>query len=235
MTVKLTVKAYGYHPVYLLHEKSGNFDMVYLRSSNAMDVFIDTFNRKLTYKIAGGILDFQFFLGDKNPETSVRAYHDYLGGWTYQPFWSYGWHQCRWGYPNSRVLEQVVKDYTSNGLQLDVIWSDIDYMEHYSDFSIDKNNFPPEHMKRNSFLNKRRDGFPSSMQALAPFQTTNSTKKVLNTTSTLRMQIMKILEPVCGLVQPTSLTSIIQRLLNSGLKVSTLFIALFLSPESGST
>lgn len=149
-------QTYGYHPVYLLHEQSGNFDMVYLRSSNAMDVYIDTDSRKLTYKIAGGILDFHFFLGDKDPETSVRAYHDYIGGWTYHPFWAHGWHQSKYGSPNSSYLEQVVKNYTANKLPLDVIWSDIDYMDRYFDFSVDSHNFPPDHMRQFLAEQKKR-------------------------------------------------------------------------------
>lgn len=149
-------QTYGSHPVYLLHEQAGNFDMVYLRNSNAMDVVIDTENQLLTFKVVGGILDFQFFLGDKSPETAVRAYHSFIGGWTVQPFWSFGWHQSKYGYPNATVLEDVVKNYTKNSLPLDVIWSDIDYLDHALDFTTDPDNFPAANITRMLAEQKKR-------------------------------------------------------------------------------
>jgi len=140
---------YGYHPVYLLREKSDSFHMNLLRSSNAMDVKIEG-GKKLTYKVVGGIFDFNFFLGqqdDTTPETIVKQYHTYLGGWALQPFWSFGFHQCRWGYKNIKALTDVLENYSKNDLPLDVIWSDIDYMEKYIDFTIDKTRFPPNQMR----------------------------------------------------------------------------------------
>jgi len=140
---------YGYHPVYLLREKTDSFNMNLLRSSNSMDVKIEG-GKKLTYKVVGGIFDFNFFLGeekDSTPETIVKQYHTYLGGWALQPFWSFGFHQCRWGYKNIKALNQVLDNYSQYDLPLDVIWSDIDYMEKYIDFTIDKTNFPPNKMR----------------------------------------------------------------------------------------
>lgn len=47
------------------------------------------------------------------------------------PFWSLGFHQCRWGYPDVSKLESVLSKYESNGIPLDSIWSDIDYMHDF--------------------------------------------------------------------------------------------------------
>ncbi len=58
------------------------------------------------------------------------------------PFWSLGFHQCRWGYENSSMLLDVLSNYEKNGIPLDTIWSDIDYMEDFEDFSIDEDRFP---------------------------------------------------------------------------------------------
>ena len=44
------------------------------------------------------------------------------------PFWSFGFHQCRWGYQNSSDLLEVLSRYESNKIPLDTIWTDIDYM-----------------------------------------------------------------------------------------------------------
>jgi len=140
---------YGYHPVYLLREKSNAFSMALLRSSVGMDLVFEG-GKNLTYKVMGGIIDLNFFLGgdvQNAPETVVKQYHSYLGGWTLQPFWSFGFHQCKWGYQNVLELEQVLANYSQYALPLDVMWSDIDYMQSYIDFTIDHNNFPPETMR----------------------------------------------------------------------------------------
>ena len=142
---------YGYHPVYLLREKSNSFHVGLLRSSSPMDVQLEG-GKKLTYKVVGGIIDFNFFVGndaaDAKPETVVKQYHTYLGGWTLQPFWSFGFHQCRWGYHSISDLKGVLDGYASNNLPLDVIWTDIDYMDSFVDFTIDKTNFPPDQMRQ---------------------------------------------------------------------------------------
>jgi alpha-glucosidase len=60
------LQTYGYYPVYLVRENSGNFHMNYLRSSNAMDIVVKNYSvaqYTFTYKVIGGVLDFRFFLG----------------------------------------------------------------------------------------------------------------------------------------------------------------------------
>ncbi|KAG3230574.1 hypothetical protein PI124_g24327, partial [Phytophthora idaei] len=62
------------------------------------------------------------------------------------PYWSYGFHQCRWGYGSVDALRTIVSKYKSNNLPLDVIWADIDYMKNYHDFTLDPTNFPQAKM-----------------------------------------------------------------------------------------
>jgi len=135
---------YGYHPVYLQREKSYNFSMVLLRSSNAMDAVIK--NQNLTYKVTGGMFEFNMFLGDSSngrsdPETVTKQYHTWLGKWTMHPFWSLGHHQCKYGYHNVTELGWVLGNYSKYQIPLDTIWTDIDYMDKYVDFTMDPVNF----------------------------------------------------------------------------------------------
>lgn len=58
-----------------------------------------------------------------------------------------GFHQSRWGYRNITYLLSVLKSYKDNDLPLDTIYSDIDYMIDYEDFTIDENRFPLEGLK----------------------------------------------------------------------------------------
>lgn len=68
-----------------------------------MDVIVDQDVKryKLTYKVIGGIIDFRFFLGYVHLENFLNLYvRTFLGPSAIPPFWSMGFHQCRWGYKN---------------------------------------------------------------------------------------------------------------------------------------
>ena len=44
------------------------------------------------------------FVGKESSEEVLQRYHDYIGAAHIPPFWSLGYHQCRWGYRTVEVL-----------------------------------------------------------------------------------------------------------------------------------
>lgn len=65
----------------------------------------------------------------------VQQYHQVIGTPVEIPRWALGWHQCRWGLKSTSELKAVSDAYSANHLPLDALWSDIDYMEDYRDFT----------------------------------------------------------------------------------------------------
>lgn len=57
------------------------------------------------------------------------------------PLWSLGFMQSRWGYGSEADLKKVYENYKEKNIPLDAIFLDIDYMEGFRDFSINKKNF----------------------------------------------------------------------------------------------
>ena len=58
------------------------------------------------------------------------------------PRWAFGFQQSRWGYKTEQDVRKVFESYKNAELPLEAICLDIDYMESYKDFTVDKKKFP---------------------------------------------------------------------------------------------
>uniref|UniRef100_A0A0N5AG59 P-type domain-containing protein n=1 Tax=Syphacia muris TaxID=451379 RepID=A0A0N5AG59_9BILA len=129
-----TTNLYGVHPFYLALEESGTAHGVFILNSNAQEVELGT-GPHLTYRTIGGILDIYFFPGP-TPEAVIQQYHAFIGKPMFPAYWGLGFHLCRWGYENLTAMELAVGRTRSNGVPLEVVIADIDYMDKYQDFTV---------------------------------------------------------------------------------------------------
>ncbi|KAL8574813.1 hypothetical protein ACOMHN_031920 [Nucella lapillus] len=127
---------YGAHPVYMNVETDGKANMVFLKNSNAMEVFLQP-DPSITFRTIGGVLDFYIFLGD-SPNHAVSLYTQAIGRPVLPPYWALGFHLCRWGYANLSDMQMVVDRNRAAGIPYDVQWADIDSFYEKFVFTVDK-------------------------------------------------------------------------------------------------
>lgn len=128
---------YGAYPYYLQVNK-GKAHGAMLMNSNGMDIELAA--NKLSFRTTGGMIDLYVFSGD-SPDAVVRQYTEVVGKPMMMPYWSLGFHNCKYGYTGVSQVEEVVKGYQNAGIPLDTQWMDIDYMEEYRDFTWSSSNF----------------------------------------------------------------------------------------------
>ncbi|KAG8955586.1 hypothetical protein FRC04_007577 [Tulasnella sp. 424] len=147
---------YGSHPIYFEHRTSGTHGVL-LMNSDGMDVILR--DGSLEYNVIGGVFDFYFFSGP-SPVQVAQQYATLIGKPAEVPYWSLGFHQCRWGYHDYVEVANVVTNYSAAGIPLETMWTDIDYMYKYWTFTNDPEHFPTEKMREiTDYLHKHNQQY----------------------------------------------------------------------------
>ncbi|KAF2830365.1 alpha-glucosidase precursor [Ophiobolus disseminans] len=139
---------YGSHPVYFDHRGAKGTHAVFLLNSTPMNIDLaqDQGSQYLEYNTIGGIIDLYFMAG-KSPVEVSKQYADVVGHSAMYPYWTLGFHQCRFGYWDVNMVAEVVGNYSTAGIPLEVMWTDIDYMHLREDFTTDPDRFPIPKMR----------------------------------------------------------------------------------------
>ncbi len=83
-----------------------------------------------------------YIITGENEKDIVKQFRGIIGRSYIPPLWAFGYGQSRWGYKNEADIREVAAKYKAAGIPLDSIYLDIDYMEHYKDFTVDEERFP---------------------------------------------------------------------------------------------
>ncbi|KAM6914546.1 lysosomal alpha-glucosidase-like isoform 2-T2 [Lycodopsis pacificus] len=126
---------YGSHPFYIVQEEDGSAHGVFLLNSNAVEVMLQP-TPALTWVAIGGILDLYVFLGP-DPQSVIGQYLQVIGYPMMPPYWSLGFHLCRWGYTTTNTTRHVAQRMHNATFPMDVQWNDLDYANKDRVFTFD--------------------------------------------------------------------------------------------------
>lgn len=79
---------------------------------------------------------------DNHLYSIVRQFRHIIGKSYVPPRWAFGYQQCRWSYMSADEICDVVDNYRRRNIPIDAVYLDIDYMESYKDFTVNKETFP---------------------------------------------------------------------------------------------
>ena len=82
-----------------------------------------------------------YLLSGGNENAVCKEFRTLIGRSYIPPKWAFGLAQSRWGYKTEEDVREVARQYKEHDLPLDMICMDIDYMQDYADFTVNKERF----------------------------------------------------------------------------------------------
>ena len=83
-----------------------------------------------------------YLLSGGNENAICKEFRALIGRSYIPPKWAFGLAQSRWGYKTEEDVREVARQYKEHNLPLDMICMDIEYMQDYADFTVNKERFP---------------------------------------------------------------------------------------------
>ena len=97
------------------------------------------YDREDTLKVSCENADLDIYvLEGENAYDIVKQFRHVIGRSYIPPKFAFGFGQSRWGYKTPEDFAYVVKKYRENHIPIDMVYMDIDYMDHYKDFTINE-------------------------------------------------------------------------------------------------
>lgn len=100
-----------------------------------------TDKNNLTIKAENINFDLYIIEGD-SPKDIVKEFRIAIGESFIPPKWAFGFQQSRWSYPDAESISGIADQFRENDIPCDTIYMDIDYMDNYKNFTVDKSKFP---------------------------------------------------------------------------------------------
>jgi alpha-glucosidase len=127
-----------------------NFMIIY--GEESFGVFIDS-PSKITFDV--GYTDYNklkiisenqnydlYIIQGDTLKSIVKEFRMLIGESYAPPKWAFGYGQSRWGYGTEYEAREVIRKFRENNIPLEMLYLDIDYMDKFKDFTVDRDAFP---------------------------------------------------------------------------------------------
>ncbi|OHT13501.1 Neutral alpha-glucosidase AB [Tritrichomonas foetus] len=142
-----TLSNYGHSTLVYAHSPS---EMIAMFWMNPTDTFVkvETVNqtseinnhRKMDIISEGGYIDFVVFTGEF--KEIIESYTELTGKIELPPMFTLVYHQCKWGYKNETIVNNVIHGLNEINFPFDAIWLDIDHLKGNAPFTVNEELFP---------------------------------------------------------------------------------------------
>lgn len=93
---------------------------VFFRNAHGQEIL--THPRNITWRTLGGSIDLTFYSGPSQVDVTKSYQINTIGLPAMQQYFTFGFHQCRWGYQNWSVMETVLSNFEKFEIPLENLW-----------------------------------------------------------------------------------------------------------------
>ncbi|MBD7911832.1 MULTISPECIES: TIM-barrel domain-containing protein [Clostridium] len=131
---------YGAHNFFVVHGKENFGIFIDSPSKVIFDIGYTDHNK---IKITCENQNYGLYIIEGNSLNDIVKEFRMLIGESYiPPKWALGYGQSRWGYGTETEAREVIRKFKENDIPLEMLYLDIDYMERFKDFTVDRTAFP---------------------------------------------------------------------------------------------
>ncbi|MBU3137723.1 alpha-glucosidase [Clostridium gasigenes] len=96
---------------------------------------------ELKITVVDGEYNLYIINGDTESEIT-KSFRKLIGQSYVPPKWAFGYQQSRWSYKDEDEVRELAKNFRDKEIPIDCIYLDIDYMERFKNFTLNKESFP---------------------------------------------------------------------------------------------
>lgn len=134
------------------HSLYGAHNFIVVSGEKTFGLFVD-YPQKLSFDIGYTRQDilcisceeaslYLYVIHGDSPYDIVKQFRRIIGRSYIPPRFAFGFGQSRWGYVTADDFRKVVEEHRRAHVPMDMVYMDIDYMEDFKDFTVNRENFP---------------------------------------------------------------------------------------------
>ncbi|MCX7941968.1 MAG: glycoside hydrolase family 31 protein [Dictyoglomaceae bacterium] len=132
---------YQTHPFFLAWNMNFSYGIFFDNTFRTFFNLGEENNKYFYFYADNGEMDYYFIYGP-SPKEVIEGYTFLIGRYYMPPIWSLGYQQSKWGYGSLEKVKEIAENFRNKNIPCDVIYLDIDHLEDFKVFTVDKEKFP---------------------------------------------------------------------------------------------